>query len=116
MKEKEKKNSKKIWKKEFVNILSDELWISKKEINLFFEAFVTVLVRLLTEWKEVKFSDLWKFYLSYRKERFWIDPTNPEKKIKLPWIVELKFTQSKTIKDYLNNEKRKEKIMKIIKE
>jgi len=105
----EKKNIKKIWKNEFIKMISENSWLNKKDINLFFEIFLTTLVELLIDWYEIKISDLWKFYLKLRKERNWIDPKS-KKKIKLPEILELKFSQSKTIKQFLNENNRFKKI------
>ena len=91
----------KINKKDIIDALSEEKYISKKESREVIEYLLDLIAETLSEGKEVNITGFGSFSPRYKKARECVDP-NTHEKISVGESVTVKFKPSKELKEKLN--------------
>jgi len=86
--------------KEFLSKVSKETWLSYDITKKTYDQIVATIYSELKEKEEVKLFWLWKFYISSRKARKWINPKTLEK-IDIKASKTPSFKVTKKLKDLL---------------
>lgn len=91
-------------KAELITTLSKDAKLSKKDTEVFVDAFLTNITKILKKKDTISFKGFGSFSVAKRSARAGINPQTKEK-IKIPASLAPKFTSSKLLKDAINGKK-----------
>jgi DNA-binding protein HU-beta len=88
-------------KAELVDVISEKLNITKKEVEDVIDSATDVITKKLKEGQEVTLTGFGAFSARTRKGRIGVNPRNPSEKIEIPSVVVPKFKAGKNLKEAL---------------
>ncbi|MBU0625426.1 HU family DNA-binding protein [Patescibacteria group bacterium] len=88
-------------KAELVNVLSEQVGVSKKQAEELIETFTKTVTKTLKAGGEVTIAGFGAFSAKQRAGRMGVNPQNPSEKIQIPPVIVPKFKAGKALKDAL---------------
>ena len=88
-------------KSSFIERLSAELEVSKKEAEHIYKTFLGIIISEIKAGNEVTLTGFGTFLARTRHARAGVNPQNPSERIKIPEVKVAKFKAGKTLKDIL---------------
>ena len=90
-------------KAELINVISENVGVTKKQAEDMVEMFVDTVVKTLKEGNEVNIAGFGAFSARKRAGRTGVNPQNPTEKIQIPAVIVPKFKAGKGLKDALKS-------------
>lgn len=90
-------------KAKLISTIAERTSVSSKQIEIFLDTLVTVIVETMQHGEEVTITGFGAFMPKFRSARIGVNPQNPTERIQVPSVTIPKFKAGKVLKEALKN-------------